>query len=250
MEHKKDTCITLLADKNYLHFFPKIYEQLREVGKFDGDINLITNKKKLKIKPKNFINVNIFEFEQIKFSKNCIRELNNIPNGRNKDKPYQWNKFYLFDAIFKNWKFNLYIDINMTINKEINDFFDLKPINKLYAPYDAYPDLDWTLESQFTKNKNKLESLKKRFDLETRKYFQTGILYYDTNLITNEMFNNLIDLVEKYPLSKNNEQGIFNLYFLYEYPRFEALPESCNNNLLYTYWKNQKNPAIITKSQK
>ena len=49
----------------------------------------------------------------------------------------------------------------MTINKEINDFFDLKPINKLYAPYDAYPDLDWTLESQFAKNKNKLESLKK-----------------------------------------------------------------------------------------
>ena len=48
MEHKKDTCITLLADKNYLHFFPKIYEQIREVGKFDGDINLITNKKKIK----------------------------------------------------------------------------------------------------------------------------------------------------------------------------------------------------------
>ena len=72
MEHKKYTCITLLADKNYLHFFPKIYEQIREVGKFDGDINLITNKNKLKIKPKNFYNVNIFEFEQIRFSKDFL----------------------------------------------------------------------------------------------------------------------------------------------------------------------------------
>ena len=50
---------------------------------------------------------------------------------------HQWNKFYLFDALFKNWEFNLYIDINMTINKEINDFFDIEAINKLYAPYDV-----------------------------------------------------------------------------------------------------------------
>ena len=32
MEHKKYTYL-FLADKNYLHFFPKIYEQIREVGK-------------------------------------------------------------------------------------------------------------------------------------------------------------------------------------------------------------------------
>ena len=250
MENDKNTCITLLADKNYIHFFPKIYKQIREVGNFDGDINLITNKKKLKIKPRNYNKVNIFEFDQIRFSEDCNKELNNIPNGRNKVKPYQWNKFYLFDTLFKNWNFNLYIDINMTINKEIDAFFDVKPINKLFAPYDAYPDLAWTLESQFTENKNKIRTLKERFNLETRKYFQTGILYYDTDLINNEIFDNLIELVEKYPVSKNNEQGILNLYFLYEYPKFEALPKSYNNNDLYTYWKNQNNPAIITKSEK
>jgi len=249
MEDKKNFCITLLADKNYLYFFPKIYQQIREIGNFHGDINLITNKKKLKIKPRDYKNVNIFEFEQIIFSKNCNKELNNIPNGRNKDKPYQWNKFYLFDTEFKNWKFNLYIDINMTINKDLNNFFSTLPLDKFYAPYDAYPDLEWTLESQFTEDKDKLLYLKNKYNLSTRKYFQTGVMYFDTGIIHSEMVNNLIELVENYPVSKNNEQGILNLYFLYENPKFQVLPQSSNNIPLYTYWKNQANIAVITKSE-
>ena len=35
------------------------------------------------------------------------------------------------------------------INGNVNNVLNLKQEKKLIAPYDAYPDLDWTLESQF-----------------------------------------------------------------------------------------------------
>ena len=104
----------------------------------------------------------------------------------------------------------------MRINGNVADVLNLKQEKKLIAPYDAYPDLDWALDSQFNGEEEILNKLKKKYDLSLKKYFQTGILYYDTSIIESDTIQNLINIVEEYPVSKNNEQGIMNLYFIFE----------------------------------
>ena len=130
----------------------------------------------------------------------------------------------------------------MTIRDDINNLFNLRSENKLVAPYDAYPDLDWNLESQFTNDKILLHELSQKYDLSLRKYFQTGILLYDTAIIKKNTFQDLINLVEKYPVSKNNEQGIMNLYFIFEKNEFEPL-----NSSVYSYWYEKNKKATVTK---
>jgi hypothetical protein len=241
---KKNNCVTVLANRNYIKYFSEFYKQLREIGKFEGDINLITDNgiNFSSFKKKDYENLNVFKFKKIKYSNETVKQLNNIPNGRNSEKGFQWQKFYLFDEVFKKWDFNLYIDINMTIRSDINNLFNLRLDNKLVAPYDAYPDLDWSLESQFTTDKELLKELSQKYDLSLRKYFQTGILLYDTAIIKKNTFQDLINLVEKYPVSKNNEQGIMNLYFIFEKNQFEPLSKS-----VYSYWYEKNKKATITK---
>ena len=240
----KTQCVTVMANRSYLRYFPDFYQQLRVNGQYSGEINLITDNSihMTNFKRYKYENVNIFKFKSIKFSPNTLKKLNAIENGRNLTKSFQWRKFHLFDPVFREWKFNLYIDINMKINRDITRILNLKKENKLIAPYDAYPDLDWSLGTQFNGDKETMEELRKDYDLNTRKYFQTGIIFYDTSIIKKDTISSLIQLVEKYPVSKNNEQGIMNLHFLYDRNLFFPLDKD-----VYSYWSKNNSNAVITK---
>ena len=57
-----------------------------------------------------------------------------------------------------------------------------------------------------------------------------------------------IQIVEKYPCSKTNEQGILNLYFLKKPGLYVELPSHIDENLLtYYYWRLEDKLIIITK---
>jgi len=249
---ENNAAVVVLANKPYLKYFENIYNDIREVGKYKGDIVLLTNfdtncKKIYKFIDKN---VEIKRFNNITFSKKTNKHLNSIQYGRNKNFSFQWHKFHLFDKYFKKWDYIFYLDINMKIRKSILPLLNLAKKDTLYAPYDAYPNLDWTLKSQFDLENIFFEKLYSNYDLENPKYFQTGILFYDTNIIKNDTVQKLINLVEKFPISKNNEQGIMNLFFMYEYPVFKQLPDSIGSQKTYSYWKLKDYDSIILKKNK
>ena len=245
----KNIAMTVLANKSYLDNFEKIYHDLREIGKYSGDIVLLTDNRTNcnQIKKLKDEKVTIKRFQKIKFSRETNKHLNKIEFGRNKSKPFQWHKFYLFNEFFKKWNFIFYLDINMRINHEINELLDLAEENTLFAPYDAFPDLDWKLKSQFNTESLIYEKLQAKYDLDNPKYFQTGILFYDTDIIKNNTFDELLTLSETYPISKNNEQGIMNLYFMYDFPVFKKLPDRIKSKKTYSYWKLEEIESIITK---
>ena len=138
----------------------------------------------------------------------------------------------------------------MKIKNNINPLLETVSQNTLFAPFDGYPDLDWKLRSQFDENNTYIKKLENYYNLENPKYFQTGILFFDTNIIKNDTFNNLLNITNKFPISKNNEQGIMNLYFLYDFPVFKRLPQSIGNSLTYTYWEPDHSEVMITKKIK
>ena len=251
----KKTAICVVGDFRFLNSYLKNFLfELRNKGKFNGDVIIITSiftpkfyfKWKTKDKKLTFI-----KRKKIKFTKNAditLKNLNtnNQPN-RHINKPFQWQKLYVFDYELKKWDFIFYIDINMHIHYPINKVLSIYPEGKFTARTDGYPEYKHKLQSQFDEKHPKNFDLSKKYDLETKFYFQTGVMYFDTNLISKNTVNEIIGLVEEYPITKTNEQGILNLYFMYEKGIFEELLLEIDDFLVYYYWIVKDRKIIITK---
>jgi hypothetical protein len=131
-------------------------------------------------------------------------------------KPIQWHKFNCFRTYFRdNYKKCLYLDTGMSILKPLDKIINLNCEGKFLAHSDAYPTYEWKLQIQFD-NKvfaNEYDELIKTYDLNVD-YFQSTMFMFDTKIINDDTYDKLVELSNKYPNSKTNDQGIMNLYFL------------------------------------
>ncbi len=254
MVDKYNTAICFVANFKYLYkHFPRIYQQLRTKGNYSGEIVVITNM----ICPSIFIkflgrknNVTILRFRKIIFNKEAeevLSSLSAVPN-RHLTKNFQWHKLYLFHKKIKKWKYIFYMDINMNIHHDINPILSIKPNKKLFARADGFPDYKWKLKTQFDKNHSKFNDLYKKYNLEITNYFQTGVIFFDTSIVKNNTLSEIKLLVQKFPISITNEQGILNLYFIFEKNQYEQLIDFLNGQLSYFYWKKSDQEVIITKA--
>ena len=78
-------------------------------------------------------------------------------------------------------------------------------------------------------------------------YFQTGVMYFDTRIINDQTKNQIINLVNKYPITKSNEQEILSLYLYLEKKIYKELPSKIDGYTTYFYWKLADEEIIITK---
>jgi hypothetical protein len=255
-KQKKDIAIAVTGNFKYLYkYFNNIYSDIRKKGMYSGDILIITTLMCptfliKSISKKN--NVIVLRFHKIKFDENTIEKLSNLktypdPN-RHKTKEFQWHKLNLFDEKLKKWKYIFYLDINMNIHHNLNLILRKLPENSLMARADAYPEYKRTLESQFDNTNPIFIDLSTKYDLNINNYFQTGVLFFDTNIIEKNTKNYLINLVKQFPISKTNEQGIMNLFFIFEKNIYKELPLEVENFLTYFYWKMPDKKVIITKA--
>ena len=254
MHNCSDLSICFVANFKYLYKnFPRIYQQLRTNGKYQGEILIITSLICPTFLIKNIIKdkkITVFRFKKLKFNvktEKILENLNSNPNRHN-TKRFQWQKLYLFNKKIKRWKYVFYLDINMHIHHDINDILAVRPQGKLFARADGYPDYKWKLSSQFDQTNKLYESLKNNFDLEINNYFQTGVLYFDTELISDNTFGEIISILDEFPISVTNEQGILNLYFIFLRNKYKQLVEEVNGKISYYYWNTKDKDIIITKS--
>ena len=80
-------------------------------------------------------------------------------------------------------------------------------------------------------------------------YFQTTIMLYDTKIIENDTYDNLLNLLIEYPISITNDQGIIALYFTNIKPLFKQI--KTHNEFIYFYdylSRNNNNKYIMLKS--
>ena len=136
----------------------------------------------------------------------------------------------------------------MNIHHDINPILDVRPEKKIFARADGFPTYTWKLSSKFDNSHKLYKKLREEYDLDTINYFQTGVLYFDTDIIENETMNNILNLIKKYPISITNEQGILNIYFMYIKKQYSHLIEDVDKKLSYFYWKLPNKEVIITKS--
>ena len=255
MKGNENTAICIVGNFSYIRkYYKKLLDQLTTAGKYSGDLVLITGKYTPTFHLKKYKNINlkILRFSKIKFTEFAETNLRNLKIDLNRHiyRNFQWYKINLFDEKMKNWDFIFYLDLNMNIHFDINELLNAKKAGTLLAREDAYPTFEWCLEDQFDKTNKIFKSLEKEYDLSINDYFQTGVLFYDTSIINNETKREIIDLVNTYPISKTNEQGIFNLYFIYHKKNYETLPINVGEYMSYYYWKIKNKKIIITKASK
>ena len=255
---KDKIAVCVVVNFKFLYkYFNRFIDELRINGNYQGEVLILTDYfTPTFIFPKILFDskVKVRRFNRIKFSpkaKQSFRNLNtnNQPN-RFINKPFQWHKINLFNARLKKWSHIFYIDINMRIHHDINIILQNKPQNSLQARADGYPDFLWTLSSQFDKDSENFITLKERFNLEIDDYFQTGIMFFDTSIIKKQTKQEIINLAEEYPISITNEQGILNLYFIFEKNIYEDLPVDTNDGLVYFYWLLENKKIYITKQNR
>ena len=246
-----DVCVVLLCDKAYFNKFMYTCNQLITNGKYKGNICLVVgddlhNDKLLDC---DFIKNNkiiVKHFPNIQFSKEFMETNNKISgDGRNITKKFQWHKLHLFNAFFKQWDYIFYLDCGITIFSDISPMVNEITENTLLAHSDAYPSHEWKLCIQFDKNNTEyFTKLNDTYNLNGD-YFQTTMMLYDTRIIKTDTYDNLLNLLTEYPISKTNEQGIIALYFTQIQPAFKQIKTHNEHTCFYDYLSRDKSSKYI-----
>ena len=247
--------VAVVGDFKFLFkYFSNFFLNLTNKGNYKGEIVILTSL----ITPTFLINsirknknISVVRFPNIKFTRKIKKrylnlDTNNQPN-RFETKNFQWFKLNLFHAKMRKWEHVLYLDINLTVHHDINKIMELKPLNIFYAKADAYPEYNRVLESQFDTSQPEINDLRKKYNLSSNNYFQSGLIYYDTSIIKDNTLKEIVNLSHRYPISITNEQGILNLYFQKKVDTYIELPEYLDDYIIYFYWKIANKKIIITK---
>lgn len=253
MDQDKKNCICLVTNDA---FFDKMLYTLNGIVSrgYSGDLCVVIGDDLInseKLKTPALHNVIIKHFPNIKFSDTFIASFNNLDRGNIwKEKIFQYHKFYMFDTFFKQWNYVFYLDSGISVFSALQPILDSAKPDKFLAHSDAYPDHQWKLETQFVAENNIFNKLKENFNLNID-YPQTTIMLYDTNIIKDDTYNNLVNLAEEYNISKTNDQGIIALYFTCIQPCWEQIQLENQETWFYDYLLRPNKctkPHILLKS--
>lgn len=230
-------CIVLLTNEA---FFQKMLYTLQGILNYNytGDICVVIGndlKDSEKLNHPLLNNVIIKHFPDIVFTNSFIDRFNTLERDSHwKQKIFQFHKFYLFNVFFKQWKYILYIDSGSTVFSSIQPLLDSAKTGTFLAHSDAYPQYNWKLNSQFVNIGDDYTKLTKEYNLNID-YPQTTIMLYDSDIITDNTFKDLLDLAEKYNFSLTNDQGIIALYFTNIVPCWEQIQLENDKFWFYDY---------------
>lgn len=210
-------CVVFVANKLYMGKFIESYEALRIQGRYFGDVVLIVgddqDHKNLRKNPR-LKRVHIIKPPNIHFPTKIAEKMKKVKGNDRRaiTKRFQWHKLYVFHPFFKKWRYVLYMDSGTHIWSNIAPLLHKARPGRILAHSDAYPEYIRTLRSQFDDSADDFAILEKKYNLDCD-YFQTGLMLFDTTIITRNTFSFLYNLACVFPFCRTNEQGIVALYF-------------------------------------
>jgi len=259
--NNNDICVVFVCNELYFNKFLYTCNLLINKGLYKNDICLIIgddlNNKIDILKNLDFIVKNkiiIKYLPNIQFEKDFYDIQKDLKKPMFFEKIFLFHKFHLFNTFLKKWNYILYLDCGITIYSDISPIINLKTKNKLLAHSDAYPKYEWKLANQFDMITPKYFKYSKKLNEEYNlniDYFQTTMLLYDTDIIENNTFFDLLSLILKFPISLLNDQGIIALYFTNVKPVFEQIKigEDDGIHFYYDYVPRKKSYKYIMTKQ-
>ena len=249
---KMNTAIVFVSNLAYFGNFNNSLMQLIKTGKYTGKIILLAaddlynthylnDNQNIKL-----YNIEVIHFPDIKtiMKKDTVNKLiKHLGEGGKKN--YNWcfgcfNKFYLFHTYFKQYKYILYLDTGIKIYRPIYEMFNLVKHNTILAHHDDYPKYHYDLAAKIRDIEPYKTNLRNEFDLDTKKYFQTTAMLYDTSIIQDSTIDNIINIIDKYPISHNGDQEYISLYFHQVTKQMQQITIKKNDNeYYYDYYQRQ-----------
>lgn len=210
-------CIVTYCDKKYWPRALITISDIRNGGNYNGDVVLMTNGS-FEIDNNIIQKFNlIIKYVDDVDTSYLIEQIRKHPfsnsDGREYTKLQQWNKLHVFNKYFKYWNYILFVDAGLRFFDDINYFTSSLIPNKIVALDDGHPDFTKKFHTQIELSNLKIvDKLKEIYDINSS-YFLNCLFIFDTSLIKNDTYDNLIEMMNKYPICKTNEMAIMNIYF-------------------------------------
>lgn len=228
------TAVVTLTDHGYFLRAKRTIIDIRSRGAWQGDLVLITVGFDA---PPNFIDfyrVIPFRVEHLDTSQ-LLEAYRHHPirptcDSREFAKLTQWDKFYVFHDRFREWDKVLYVDAGLRVLDDIHYLADLDCEGQLMAPddaawYDTEKCFGGIIETD--QNPEVVRDLFATYDpsILQQRYFLNCIWMYDTALLSYNVFDQLVNAMNRYPICRCNEMTIMNLIFTFHHKVWKPFPE-------------------------
>ena len=247
-EIKKDTTFVIVTDLNYFKKAKRTIIDLRSRGNWSEDIVVVTIDFNLNSNFKDFYNIIEVQFPLIDKSE-LLSKIGDSgfsnSDKREITKLNQWEKLHVFDDYFMKWNRVVFLDAGLRVLDDVKYLLELDYKGKIIAPRDAklYETQAFRHQLDFTKPElidNLISELK--INILDMDYMLNCLWIYDTNILRLCDKNQLIEAMNKYPFSRNNEMGIMNILLRFKYNLWERLPVKASNNKFTFDWCELHNP--------
>ena len=195
----KSSVLVVLADKNYFNQAKQLFSAAYWKAGWKGDYLLLAHE----ASPDDvfwFLNKGILVMH-------CKE--NPASSGKKIDAILA-SKFYMFTDFFKQWQHVIYLDTDIIIKGPLDGLLDLKG-------FGACPSLGQVFKDNLINydkiDSNVLQELKMNFDFN-KNTFNAGVMSFDTKIISDGMFEDLLGLFKKYlNFVHYSDQSVLNFYF-------------------------------------
>ena len=231
------TVFVTLSDQSYFPKAVQTIQELRDNGKWTGDIVLIA----VDFEP-CLSDVIVYTTTHINtdgllesFRKYPIRPM---PDNRHFGKLYQWDKLQVFQSFFRRWERVVFLDAGIRVFDSVQPLLDLEWKGKLLAPDDSDPYDNgnrFHVQLDMLANPVVTEQLLAEYSKEIleKHYFINCIFIFDTALLDKVSYQEMEDSMNKYPICMCNEMGIMNLIFAYKLGVWCPFPQRVGDKYLF-----------------
>lgn len=201
---RKNKVLVTLADVGFLPQAKQLFASVWLKAAWDGDYLLLTNN----IPPHErqwFESRGIIVYDQ--------PLLANRPIGRKPCPPIHLSKFYLFTEYFQAWQQVFFLDADIIVRLPFANLFAPQRLSAVFAaPLLLEDEVEGVLRSDWSRSYN----LK-------RLAFSSGVMAFDTKIITADTFDSLLNFYRQHQASLPfNEESTLNFFF-YHYRRLSLL---------------------------
>ena len=241
----EDTTVVLVTDIHYYNRALKTIQDVRNIGKWNGMIQLITLDFDM---PPNDYDIVELKFPKIDTSQLLQHIGDGFSNsdGRELSKIYQWEKFHVFDEHFKQWKRVIFMDAGLRVFDRIDYLLDLDYKGKFLCPTDqGRDDTVSQFRSQISNDNTEIVNrlVKDYGNILDSSFFLNCIWVYDTKLLNNIHKQEFVDVMNQYPLFKTNEMGVMNIILNFKMNYWEPFPRKATNGKYLFDWSDYNRPG-------
>jgi len=232
----------LLTDENYFNKCKKTILDLKSIGKWIGDVVVISVNFNIPDNFKKLYNIIEVSFQEINKHKliNLIKTPFEDSDQREFNKLNQWEKLHVFDTYFLNWDKVIFLDAGLRILDSVEYLLNLDCNHVFMAPNDAgvNENPNKIFSSQISCRDTQLvDNLTNEFGKEilNSQYFLNCIWMYDTKILNVIKKEEMIEYMYKYPLCKTNEMTIMNLIIHFKYKLWKPFPHYIPDKTKYLF---------------